>query len=144
MLGGVKIPFSQGLKGHSDGDVLLHAVIDGILGALAMGDIGEHFPDTDPRWKDISSRKLLSSVMDMIREKWVILNVDATVITEEPRLAPYKDAICAVIAEECGVDPGQVSVKAKTNEGMGFTGRKEGIAVLAAVTVGGRDESTDH
>ena len=134
VLGGVDIPFDRGLAGHSDADVLLHAVADAIIGALALGDIGVHFPDTDPRWKGADSRMLLRHVMGLARERgYAIGNVDATVVAEVPRLRPHVDAMRANIAADLGCDPSAVSVKATTTERLGFTGREEGIAALASV-----------
>lgn len=127
ILGGVKIPYEKGLKGHSDADVVLHAVMDSILGAAGMGDIGEHFPDTDERYRGISSLELLSTVTEMIDEKGLrIENIDVTVICEEPKIGPVKEEmkkkILAVTGDTC------LNIKATTTEGLGFTGRKEGIA----------------
>jgi len=134
VLGGVDIPFDRGLAGHSDADVLLHAVADAIIGALALGDIGVHFPDTDPRWKGADSRMLLRHVIGLARERgYAIGNVDATVVAEVPRLRPHVDAMRANIAADLGCDPSAVSVKATTTERLGFTGREEGIAALASV-----------
>jgi 2-C-methyl-D-erythritol 2,4-cyclodiphosphate synthase len=134
VVGGVTIPFDRGLAGHSDADVLLHAIADAILGALALGDIGVHFPDTDSRWKGADSRLLLRQVMDLARERgYAIGNVDATVVAQVPRLRPYVDAMRAHIAADLGCDPGAVSVKATTTERLGFTGREEGVAALASV-----------
>ncbi len=134
VLGGVDIPFDRGLAGHSDADVLLHAVADAIIGALALGDIGVHFPDTDPRWQGADSRMLLRHVMGLASERgYAIGNVDATVVAEVPRLRPHVDAMRANIAADLGCDPSAVSVKATTTERLGFTGREEGIAALASV-----------
>lgn len=132
ILGGIEIPHSKGLLGHSDADALLHAITDAILGALALGDIGTHFPDTDPAWKGADSKDLLRNVMAMVRDKgWDIGNVDATVVTEEPKLNPWLGDIRASIADvlECSVD--QISVKATTQEKMGFVGEGHGLAVHA-------------
>ena len=134
VLGGVDIPFDRGLAGHSDADVLLHAIADAIIGALALGDIGVHFPDTDPRWKGADSRALLRQVMGLARERgYAIGNVDATVVAQAPRLRPHVDAMRAHISADLGCDPSAVSVKATTTERLGFTGREEGIAALASV-----------
>ena len=134
VIGGVAIPFDRGLAGHSDADVLLHAIADAILGALALGDIGVHFPDTEARWKGADSRMLLRHVMSLARERgYAIGNVDATVVAEAPRLRPHVDAMRANIAADLGCDPSAVSVKATTTERLGFTGREEGIAALASV-----------
>ena len=130
VLGGVIIPECDGLKAHSDGDVLIHAVIDALLGAAALGDIGSHFPDTDDRWKDADSGELLRSVVYELRGAgYSIENIDATVICERPKLRPHVDAIREKLASVLGVDKSRVSVKGKTNEGMGSIGAGEGIAV---------------
>jgi 2-C-methyl-D-erythritol 2,4-cyclodiphosphate synthase len=137
VIGGVTIPFAKGLSGHSDADVLLHAIADAILGALALGDLGAHFPDTDARWRDADSRDLLRHVMALAGgQGYRIGNVDATVIAQAPRLAPHVAAMRANIAADLGCEIGQVSVKATTTERLGFTGRGEGIAALATVLLG--------
>jgi 2-C-methyl-D-erythritol 2,4-cyclodiphosphate synthase len=134
VLGGVTIPFDRGLAGHSDADVLLHALADALLGALALGDIGHFFPDTDPRWRGANSRDLLRQVMTHVGSQgWSIANVDTTIIAEAPRLAPHVPAMRANIASDLGCDVGRVSIKAKTTERLGFTGRGEGIAAEAVV-----------
>ena len=134
VVGGVTIAHDRGLEGHSDADVLLHAIADAILGALALGDLGRHFPDTDPKWKDADSRRLLREVATMASvQRYVIGNVDATVVAQAPKLAPYVEAMRRNIAADLGCDPSQVSVKATTTERLGFTGREEGIAALANV-----------
>lgn len=139
ILGGVEIPCDRGLAGHSDADALLHAVCDALLGMAGAGDIGRHFPDTDPAYKDISSLVLLERVKHVIESKGLsIHNIDATVILEKPKLAPYAAAMAASIAKTLDIPEAAVSVKAKTNEGMGFVGREEGIAVLAIATGGER------
>lgn len=136
ILGGVEIPFEKGLRGHSDADALIHAVCDALLGAAGLGDIGRHFPDTDPAYKGISSMFFLEHVRDMITaEGFSISNIDATIIMERPKLAPFAGAITANIAKTLNLSAADVNVKAKTNEGMGFTGRGEGIAVSAVATV---------
>jgi 2-C-methyl-D-erythritol 2,4-cyclodiphosphate synthase len=136
VIGGVTIAYDRGLDGHSDADVLLHAIADAILGALAQGDLGRHFPDSDPRWKNADSRLLLRSVAAMMAaQRYTIGNVDATVIAQAPRLAPYIDAMRTNIAGDLGCDPSRISVKATTTERLGFTGREEGIAALATVLV---------
>ena len=136
ILGGVKIPYDKGLLGHSDADVLLHAVIDALLGAAALGDIGSHFPDTDPCWKDADSAMLLSSVMDEIAQAgFFVGNVDVTLICERPKLRPHVDAIRSRLAELLRVPVGSISVKGKTNEGMDATGEGVGIAVHAVALV---------
>ena len=135
-LGGVPIPGCPKLKGHSDADVLIHAVIDALLGATALGDIGSHFPDTDPRWKDADSAMLLSTVMDEIAQAgYSVGNVDVTLICERPKLRPHVDAIRSRLAELLRVPVGSVSVKGKTNEGMDATGEGVGIAVHAVALV---------
>ncbi len=131
ILGGVEIPYHRGLKGHSDGDVLTHAIIDSIIGAMGEGDIGRHFPDTDPSWKDASSLDMLGIVLDMLEEKGLSVSmVDSIVVTEEPRLAPYISEMRRRL-EGAGLPEGGVNIKAKTNEAMGFIGRGEGIAAMA-------------
>jgi 2-C-methyl-D-erythritol 2,4-cyclodiphosphate synthase len=132
MLGGVQIPFARGLLGHSDGDVALHAIIDALLGAAGMGDIGTLFPDTDPRLKDADSKGLLLDVRDRLRARqWEVVNVDLTIHLEEPRLEPHKGHIRRCIADLLDMDFGAVNVKAKTNEGLGEIGRGEAIAATA-------------
>jgi 2-C-methyl-D-erythritol 2,4-cyclodiphosphate synthase len=134
VLGGVTIPFERGLKGHSDADALLHAICDAVLGALGEGDIGAHFPDTDPRYKDADSRILLRTIWQRaVAEGYSLGNVDATVVAEAPRLAPYIRQMTANIASDLGASIEQVNVKATTTEGLGFAGRGEGIAALATV-----------
>jgi 2-C-methyl-D-erythritol 2,4-cyclodiphosphate synthase len=136
ILGGVDIPHEQGLSGHSDADVLTHAVIDALLGAAALGDIGQHFPDTDPRFAGADSLELLRAVALHLRERgFAIGNVDATVVLERPKLAPYRDAIRDALAGALGVPAGDVNVKATTGERMGFVGRGEGAAALAIATI---------
>ena len=132
IIGGVEIPFHKGLDGHSDADVLLHAIADAILGAAGLGDIGQHFPNTDPSIKDIDSRDILKKVILLIQEKkYSIINIDATVICELPKLAPYIDRMKNNIALDCSLDIKAVNVKATTTETLGFTGRGEGIAAQA-------------
>jgi len=132
ILGGEIVPHSAGLKGHSDGDALCHAITDAILGAAALGDIGRHFPDTDPQYKDANSLLLLARAVGLVRDAgYAIENVDAVVLAERPKLAPHADRIRARLAGTLGVEVGAVSVKGKTNEGMGEVGRAEGIAVHA-------------
>ena len=129
IIGGVDIPFEKGLLGHSDADVLVHAVMDSLLGAAALGDIGLHFPDTDEKYKDASSLLLLKEVSEMVREAgYEIENIDATVIAQAPRLRPYIDSMKVNIAAAAGIDPGRVNVKATTEEHLGFTGAGEGIS----------------
>ncbi len=132
ILGGVEIPFEKGLLGHSDADVLLHAITDALLGALALGDIGQHFPDTDPKFKDADSRSLLIHCYQLIKkEGYQIANVDATVVAQRPKLMPHIPEIRKTIAQDLQVEINQISVKATTSEKMGFVGREEGITVSA-------------
>jgi 2-C-methyl-D-erythritol 2,4-cyclodiphosphate synthase len=136
ILGGVAIPFARGLDGHSDADVLLHALCDALLGSLSLGDLGIHFPDTDPRYKDSDSGELLKRVLNMVKEKgFYIGNIDATVIAEQPKISGYIDQMKDTIAHTTGIDRGQISIKATTTEGLGFVGRGEGIAAHAVVLV---------
>ncbi|MGB9769783.1 MULTISPECIES: 2-C-methyl-D-erythritol 2,4-cyclodiphosphate synthase [Caldisericum] len=133
-LGGVQIPYESGLLGHSDGDALIHAIIDAILGALNWGDIGKWFPDNDPELKDIRSTMLLSKVKDkLIQEHIRIVNIDSVVILEEPKIAPFVDSMRETISQILCIEKERVSIKGKTNEGMGFVGRKEGVQVFAVV-----------
>lgn len=137
-LGGVDIDAARGLLGHSDADVLLHAIIDAILGAAGLGDIGRLYPDSEARFKDADSRALLrDAVARAAAAGWRIGNVDATVIVEQPKLAPHVPAMCAAIAGDCGIEPAAVNVKGKTTEKLGFTGRGEGIAAAAVVLLVG-------
>ncbi len=132
ILGGIEIPYQKGLLGHSDADVLLHAVMDALLGAASLGDIGRHFPDTDPRYKDISSLILLERVNGLLEEaSFAIENIDATVVAQQPKLSPFIESMEQKIAETLGLDPSRVNVKATTEEHLGFTGREEGIAAYA-------------
>jgi 2-C-methyl-D-erythritol 2,4-cyclodiphosphate synthase len=136
MLGGVEVPYEKGLEGHSDADVLLHAIMDALLGAIAAGDIGQHFPDNDPRYKGIDSALLLAQVRAYLADEgWRVGNIDATVICQAPKLKPHITAMRERIAGILGIGPEQVSVKATTEEGLGFTGRKEGIAAHAVCIV---------
>jgi 2-C-methyl-D-erythritol 2,4-cyclodiphosphate synthase len=136
ILGGVDIPHEEGLIGHSDADVLTHAVVDALLGAAAMGDIGQHFPDTDPRYKDADSLALLRAVVTRLgRHGYRIVHVDATVMMERPKLAPYRDGIRDKLAEALEVALGHVNIKATTGERMGFVGRGEGVAAMAIATL---------
>lgn len=130
ILGGVEIPWKKGLLGHSDADVLAHAIADALLGAAALGDIGKLFPDTDPAYEGADSLLLLAEVCRVVREKgYEIENIDATILAQAPKLRPHIDAMREKLARACGIDIGQVSVKATTEEGLGFTGAGEGIAV---------------
>ena len=132
ILGGVTIPFEKGLLGHSDADVLLHAICDSLLGALALGDIGKHFPDNDVQYKNIDSRILLSRTADLIREKgWQISNIDATIVAQSPRLSPHISKMRKNIAQTLNLSPDEVNVKATTEEHLGFTGEGLGIAAHA-------------
>jgi len=136
VLGGVEVESERGLTGHSDGDALTHAVIDALLGAAGLGDIGQHFPDSDERYRDADSLDLLSEVCTFLEDHgWTPLHVDATVICEEPRLSPHRDEMRANLAGTMGLRPLEVNVKFTTGEGMGFVGRGEGIAALAIATV---------
>ncbi len=136
IVGGVEIPFERGLLGHSDADVLLHAITDALLGAAGLGDIGRHFPDSDSRFKDADSRKLLHEAARLVeRAGYRVVNVDATVIARAPRMAPHVAAMVANIAADLGVDPGSINIKAKTTESLGFTGRGEGIAAQAVALI---------
>ncbi len=133
-LGGVEVPYELGLEGHSDADVLLHAICDAILGALGKGDIGEHFPTADSKYKDISSLQLLNKVFELVsKEGYKINNLDAVVIAQEPHLKNYKQRMKSLIAKEIRADESSVNIKATTNEGLGFIGRKEGMAAYATV-----------
>jgi 2-C-methyl-D-erythritol 2,4-cyclodiphosphate synthase len=139
ILGGVTVPSEKGLAGHSDADVLAHAITDAILGAVARGDIGRHFPDTDPRWKGASSMAMLAHAVGLARGAgFDLVNVDAVVIAERPKLAPHLDAIRASLAGVLGIEVARVSVKGKTNEGVDATGRGEAMAVHAVVLAAGR------
>lgn len=136
ILGGVKIDYDQGLEAHSDGDVVLHALSDALLGAAALGDIGKHFPDTDPEFKGADSRVLLRHVYRIVQEKgYRVINADVTIIAQAPKMAPHIPAMCANIAGDLLVDIEFINVKATTTERLGFEGRKEGIAVQAVVLI---------
>lgn len=136
IIGGVTIAHDKGLDGHSDADVLLHAICDALLGAAALGDIGKHFPPTDDRYKGIDSRTLLTEVVSLLaRKAYVIGNIDATVICEVPKLSPHTAQMCANIAQDCGVAIDQINIKATTTEKLGFTGRGEGIAAEAVCLI---------
>ncbi len=138
MLAGVRVPFEWGLQGHSDGDVIIHAVIDALLGAAGLPDIGAQFPDTDPQYKDISSLVLLRRAGEMVGAAgFVAINVDTTLLAEAPRIASHVDAMRACLGEALGIAAGQVGIKAKTGEGMGFVGRKEGMAAMAVALLEG-------
>jgi 2-C-methyl-D-erythritol 2,4-cyclodiphosphate synthase len=136
ILGGMSIPFAKGLLGHSDADVLTHAVVDALLGALAMGDIGRHFPDTDPSFKDMQSLRMLERVLGWVHEAgYQVNNVDSTIVAQKPKLAPHIPDIQAQLAQILRVPVAQVNVKAKTSEGMGFCGREEGMEAFAVVSL---------
>lgn len=136
ILGGVVIPFEKGLLGHSDADVLLHAICDALLGAAALGDIGKHFPDTDPLYKGISSITLLKHVIELLKQHgYEIGNIDVTVVLERPKIAPYVDSMKKNISVSLGIRENQISIKATTNEGMGFIGVGEGAVAYAVATI---------
>ena len=140
VLGGVDIPWEKGLLGHSDADVLTHAVMDALLGAAGLGDIGKHFPDTDPAYKGADSLKLLERVVVLLEERgFAVGNVDATVLAQRPKLAPYIPQMKEGLARAMGIDPSQVNVKATTEEGLGFTGSGEGMAAHAVCLIGKED-----
>jgi 2-C-methyl-D-erythritol 2,4-cyclodiphosphate synthase len=136
MIGGVEIPFDRGLLGHSDGDVLLHAICDALLGAAGLGDIGRHFPDTDESLRGADSRKLMQSVVEQLRQQgFDVVNIDATIIAQAPRMAPHIPSMTTCIAQTLGIGESQVNLKAKTTERLGFTGRGEGIAAQAVALI---------
>ena len=138
ILGGIKIPFTQALVAHSDGDVVLHALCDALLGACALGDMGRHFPDSDPALADVDSRKLLREVILLVRgQERKVVNIDITVVAQAPKIAPHVQGICLNIAADCEITVDRVNVKATTTERLGFTGRQEGIAVHAVVLLDG-------
>ena len=136
VLGGVKIPFPKGLSGHSDGDVLAHAIIDALLGAAGQGDSGTHFPSTDPAYRGANSLDLLSKTVSLItRLGWRIGNVDATIVAQQPQLSPHIQQMTTLLAETLGIDPGRVNLKATTTDGLGFPGRGEGMAAYAIALI---------
>ena len=136
MLGGVRVPHSRGVLAHSDGDVIIHALCDAMLGALALGDIGKHFPPNDPQWKDADSRAFLRHCNALLRDRgWKLGNADVTVICERPKVGPHADAMRTLLAQDLGVDIDAISIKATTTETLGFTGRGEGIAAQAACLI---------
>lgn len=138
ILGGVRIPYEKGLEAHSDGDVVLHALSDALLGAAALGDIGKHFPDTDPEFKGADSRVLLRHVYDIVRKKgYRLVNADVTIIAQAPKMAPHIADMCRCIADDLKTEVDSINVKATTTEKLGFEGRKEGIAVQAVVLIEG-------
>jgi len=136
ILGGVEIPFEKGSLGHSDGDALLHAIANALLGAAALGDIGRHFPDTDPKFKDISSLKILKHAAELLRQHhFSVVNVDSTVVLQQPKIAPYINQMQSCIASTLGLKTDQVSVKATTHEGLGFIGAGDGVAAYAVASI---------
>ncbi len=136
VMGGVEIPFHLGLEGHSDADVLIHAIVDSILGALGLGDIGRHFPDTDPVWEGVESTRFLKAARDLLeRHSFRVVNLDATVVAQEPKILPFAARICESIAGSLGIAPGQVNIKAKTTEGLGYIGEQKGMAAYAVVCI---------
>ena len=136
VIGGIRIPFEKGLAAHSDGDVLIHAICDALLGAAALKDIGTQFPDNDQQFQNIDSKLLLGKVVDLIQEKgWSVNNLDCTLILEEPKMKPYIDPMVETLAPLLHLNPDSLSIKAKTNEKMGFTGQKEGVAAMAIVSL---------
>ena len=138
MLGGVRIPHSHGVAAHSDGDVVLHALCDALLGAAGLGDIGQHFSDTDPQWKGADSRRFIMSVLAQLHtRRLAVANVDLTVLAQAPKIAPYRDAMRRQIAQLLEIDEQRVNIKATTTEGLGFLGRAEGIAAQAVVLLSG-------
>ena len=145
VLGGVEIPHPRGLSGHSDADALLHAIGDAILGALGLEDIGHHFPDDDPAWRDVPSSRILSSIRGMMTEEgYVPVNVDAVIIAQEPKLAPYIPVMRKTIGRLLGIPEGSVGLKATTTEGLGFTGRGEGLSAAATVLLTSEGGSRDR
>jgi len=136
ILGGVTIPFDYGLAGHSDADTVIHAIVDALLGAAALGDIGSHFPSHDPRWKDQPSAVFLDYTIDLLQQHdWSIGNIDATIVAERPKLSPYIQDMRDHVAHHLRLDKGQVSIKATTTDGLGFAGRREGIACYAVALI---------
>lgn len=136
IIGGIEIPYEKGLLGHSDADVLVHAIMDAILGAAALGDIGRHFPDKDERYRGISSISLLEHVVDLIEKNgYIINNIDATIIAQKPKMAPYVDNMRRIISRTLRVDENRVNIKATTEEGLGFTGSGEGISSMAIASI---------
>ena len=144
IIGGVDIPFEKGLLGHSDADVLLHAIADSLLGAAALGDIGKHFPDSDPAYKGISSMILLKKTADLVRDNgYDIINIDATVVAQKPKMSPYSNQMTSNIANCLGVDTSRVNVKATTTEKLGFEGREEGISSHCICLLDNRKDDSD-
>ena len=138
-LGGVRVEHEAGLAGHSDGDVLLHAIVDAMLGAVGLGDIGAHFPSSDPQYRGASSLLFLRTAAGLLeREGWQVVNLDATIVAERPRLAPYVESMRETIANSAGLSPAQINIKCTTTDGLGFPGRGEGIGAMAVATVEAR------
>ena len=136
VLGGVRIPSSHGVVAHSDGDVLLHALVDALLGAAGLGDIGEYFPDSDPRWRGADSRQFVTATVELLaRRSWRVVNVDLTLLAQQPRLAPWREQIRHSVANLLGVGVGEVNLKATTTEHLGFLGRNEGLACMATALI---------
>ena len=136
VLGGVRVPSSHGVVAHSDGDVLLHALVDALLGAAGLGDIGEHFPDSDPRWRGADSRQFVTATVELLaRRSWRVVNVDLTLLAQQPRLAPWREQIRHSVANLLGVAVGEVNLKATSTEHLGFLGRNEGLAAMATVLI---------
>ena len=136
IIGGVRIPWEKGLEGHSDADVLLHALCDALLGAAALGDIGHHFPPSEDAWRGADSRRFLTRTAELLRDEgWRVQNMDATIVAERPKMAPYISAMRGVISEDLGIDISAVNIKATTTEGLGFCGREEGIAAWVSVLI---------
>ncbi len=134
VIGGVEIEYNKGLSGHSDADVLLHAICDALLGALALGDIGKHFPNTDPKYKNIDSKILLEKTYSLVKDTgYLLVNIDSTIVMQEPKMSPYISSMRKVIAETLSIGVEQISIKATTSEGLGFEGRKEGVSAYAIV-----------
>ena len=135
-LGGVRVPHSHGVVSHSDGDVLLHALVDAMLGAAGLGDIGEHFPDTDPRWRGADSRQFVSAAVEMLaRRSWRVVNADLTLLAQQPRIAPWREQIRHSVAQLLNLTVADVNIKATTTEHLGFLGRSEGLAAMATVLI---------
>lgn len=136
IIGGVRIPWEKGLEGHSDADVLLHALCDALLGAAALGDIGHHFPPSEDVWRGADSRRFLARTTELLRDEgWRVQNLDATIVAERPRMAPHIGAMRGIISEDLGIDISAVNIKATTTEGLGFCGREEGIAAWVSVLI---------
>jgi 2-C-methyl-D-erythritol 2,4-cyclodiphosphate synthase len=141
ILGGIQIPFEKGLAGHSDADVLCHAIVDAILGAAGLGDIGTHFPDSDPNWKNVSSLLFLTHVKKLIEDDYFISNIDSVIIAEQPKIKPYSLQMIEQIAKALSINESLISIKATTTEGLGFEGEKKGVAAQAVVLLEQKDKS---